>query len=294
RFLHRRTGMKNQFINHRTDIEGFQNMKANDRTCPVHRRHSGDASLTSKPLSGFRLLIASLALAAAAGPARGATQTIVPNRPAAIQAPSAINSSGTPVHTQRLERPDQVPNGLAAPDWGRIWSQIEADEYAIRPARNLSGSAQYEAWNPQEQLHAEFAREGMSVAGRAEAGQAGPWARLVLKGYGYGQELQEALPPALVASGNRIEYRRGTLTEWYVNQRHGVEQGFTLAERPMGLGAEGPLRLELAIEGTLRGELSPDGQRVVLRDGSGGEWMLYSGLKAWDARHQELAAKLEA
>jgi hypothetical protein len=187
-----------------------------------------------------------------------------------------------------------VPDGLAAPDWARIWAQVEADEYAIRPARKPSGSAHYEAWNPQEQLHAEFASEGMSVAGRAEAGQAGPWARLVLKGYGHGQELQEALPPALVASGNRIEYRRGTLTEWYVNQRHGVEQGFTLAERPTGLGDQGPLRLELAIEGTLRGELSPDGQAVVLRDGSGGEWMRYSGLKAWDARHQELAAKLEA
>jgi hypothetical protein len=79
-----------------------------------------------------------------------------------------------------------------------------------------------------------------------------------------------------------------------INQRHGVEQGFTLAERPTGLGDKGPLRLELAIEGTLRGELSPDGQTVVLRDGSGGEWMRYSGLKAWDARHQELGAKLEA
>jgi hypothetical protein len=238
--------------------------------------------------------MASLALAAAAGPARATTQTALPKSPAAIGAPRAINSSGTPVGTQRLERPDQVPNGIAAPDWARIWAQVEADEYAIRSAREPLGSAQYEAWNPQEQLHAEFAREGISVAGRAEAGQAGPWARLVLKGYGYGQQLQEALPPALVASGNRIEYRRGTLTEWYVNQRHGVEQGFTLAERPTGLGDQGPLRLELAIEGTLRGELSPDGQAVVLRDGSGGEWMRYSGLKAWDARHQELVAKLEA
>src|SRR5262249_57935973 len=124
------------------------------------------------------------------------TQTAVPKRPAAIVAPSAINSGGIPVGTQHLDRPDQVPNGLAAPDWGRIWAQVEADEYAIRPARKPSGPAQYEAWNPQEQLHAEFAREGMSVAGRAEAGQSGPWARLVLKGYGYGQELQGALPPA--------------------------------------------------------------------------------------------------
>ena len=152
--------------------------------------------------------MASLALAAAAGTARATTQTAVPNSPAAIGEPSATYSSGTSVGTQRLERPDQVPNGLAAPDWARIWAQVEADEYAIRPARQPSGLAQYEAWNPQEQLHAEFAREGMSVAGRAEAGQSGPCARLVLKGYGYGQQLQEALPPALVVSGNRIEYRR--------------------------------------------------------------------------------------
>jgi hypothetical protein len=206
--------MKNEFINLRTNNQGFQNMKANDRTCPVHRRHTGAASLNSKLVSGLRILMASLALAAAAGPARATTQTAVPNSPAAIGAPSAINSSATPVGTQRLERPDQVPNGIAAPDWARIWPQLEADEYAIRPASKSSGSVQYEAWNPQEQLHAEFATEGLCVARRAEAGQAGPCARLVLKRYGYGQQLQEALPPDLVASGNRIEYRRGTLTEW--------------------------------------------------------------------------------
>src|SRR5690349_6228582 len=92
----------------------FQNRNANHGTPPVNRRHPGDASFTAKPLRGFSLwlLIAALALAASAGPATNTTQTAVPNRPAGIGAARAINSSGTPVGTQRLERPDQVPNGL--------------------------------------------------------------------------------------------------------------------------------------------------------------------------------------
>jgi hypothetical protein len=162
-------------------IQEFQNRKANHGTPPVNPRHPGDAPFAAKPVNGFSLwmLMASLALAASAGLVRAATQTVVPNRPAGVGAPGAINSSGAPVRTQRLERPDQVPNGIAAPDWARIWAQVEADEYAIRPGPKSSGSAPFEAWNPQEQLHAEFAREGLSMTGRAEAGQAGPWVRRV-------------------------------------------------------------------------------------------------------------------
>jgi hypothetical protein len=37
----------------------------------------------------------------------------------------------------------------------------------------------------------------------------------------------------IVAKGNRIEYRRSNIIEWYVNNANGLEQGFTLAA-PMG------------------------------------------------------------
>ena len=34
------------------------------------------------------------------------------------------------------------------------------------------------------------------------------------------------------AEANRVEYRRGEVTEWYVNGPLGLEQGFTLARAP--------------------------------------------------------------
>ena len=43
----------------------------------------------------------------------------------------------------------------------------------------------------------------------------------------------------LVVGANRIEYRRGKLTEWYVNDARGVEQGFILAEAPDGVRPAG-------------------------------------------------------
>jgi hypothetical protein len=72
-----------------------------------------------------------------------------------------------------------------------------------------------------------------------------------LKAYGYGEQLQD-VPPIVSrqVNGNRIEYQRGdragaiaplasrishpALTEWYENKAAGIEQGFTINERPAG------------------------------------------------------------
>jgi len=48
-----------------------------------------------------------------------------------------------------------------------------------------------------------------------------------LNGYGYGKKLNAPAAPKLAGDGTRLEYRRGDLTEWYVNGREGLEQGFT-------------------------------------------------------------------
>ncbi|MGH7821006.1 MAG: hypothetical protein ACREQ9_14675 [Candidatus Binatia bacterium] len=49
-----------------------------------------------------------------------------------------------------------------------------------------------------------------------------------------------------VASESRVEIRRPGFVEWYVNSPEGLEQGFTLSERPAG---EGPLVMEIAVGG---------------------------------------------
>lgn len=59
------------------------------------------------------------------------------------------------------------------------------------------------------------------------------------------------------SAGNRVTYRRGGLTEWYRNGPLGLEQGFTLARRPAGVG-----RLTVAVDAS--GPLSGDGGTALV------------------------------
>jgi hypothetical protein len=72
----------------------------------------------------------------------------------------------------------------------------------------------------------------------------------------------QSAPASIHAAGTRIEYRRGPLTEWYVNARQGLEQGFTLRERPEH-PQRGPLKIELAVSGGLQPALV--GEHIELR-----------------------------
>jgi hypothetical protein len=55
---------------------------------------------------------------------------------------------------------------------------------------------------------------------------------MALRGYGYGGALLSMSAAAPEASANRVEYRRRTLTEWYLNGPIGMGQGFKVAKRP--------------------------------------------------------------
>ena len=112
---------------------------------------------------------------------------------------------------------------------------------------------------------------------------------LHLVAYGYGRYLPAVVSPSPIGAGPRVEYRRGPLTEWYLNDARGLEQGFTLREPPPNPDG-GPLALELAVSGSLIPKLSSDG--IQLRHG-GREVLRYDGLRAWDARGHALAAHME-
>jgi FG-GAP repeat/HYR domain len=116
--------------------------------------------------------------------------------------------------------------------------------------------------------------------------------RLRLKGVGFGEQLAPVAAPELHRQGKRIEYRRGALTEWYVNDKQGLEQGFTLATRPSGATEDARLRLSLAVSGDLKASASADGAVALLKDAKGAVVLRYSDLKAWDAAKRELSAAL--
>jgi uncharacterized repeat protein (TIGR01451 family) len=91
-------------------------------------------------------------------------------------------------------------------------------------------------------------------------------------------ELKEAEPAGVEAHGSRAEIHRGSLTEWYVNDERGLEQGFTLEERPAGTAGD-ELVLELELTGDLMPLVAGNGRRLdLLRPGDPLPVVVYSGL----------------
>jgi hypothetical protein len=80
------------------------------------------------------------------------------------------------------------------------------------------------------------------------------------------------------ASGNRLARKRGVVTEWFVNDARGLEQGWILTA---------PAEIRLRVRGDMKAEVSE--QSV-----SFGGKITYSGLKAWDATGKILSTYFEA
>ncbi|MDD2770485.1 MAG: hypothetical protein PHT19_17335, partial [Methylococcus sp.] len=103
------------------------------------------------------------------------------------------------------------------------------------------GAGHHGALNPENRLALDFDGQGLAVA---PGGKVPGWHwRLQLTGYGTPGHLQPVAPAEAVAAKQRLEYRRGAVTEWYENRPEGLEQGFTLARPPVAGAASIELRL---------------------------------------------------
>jgi hypothetical protein len=115
---------------------------------------------------------------------------------------------------------------------------------------------------------------------------------MTLRGYGYGDAIKAVTKASPKASQNRVEYRRGAVTEWYENGPVGLEQGFILAE-PLGKGNGKPLTIALGLTGDLTALMDGSPTGLKLNDRSGKTILRYAGLTARDASRKDLRAWLE-
>jgi len=142
------------------------------------------------------------------------------------------------------------------------------------------GSDRVEATHPDQDLRVTFDGEAITLADRAGA--------LPVH---VGLQRVDGRAPARAevhAEGNRVELRRGPLTEWYLHGPLGVEQGFTLESAPAGAGSE--LTLEMAVD-CAGYEVTPTGDRG-LRLTSGDRSITVADLFAYDATGRELPARM--
>ena len=141
--------------------------------------------------------------------------------------------------------------------------------------------------NARHRLAADFTPAGVRVRAGTES-----WG-LSLLGYGYSDAPGAAKAVAPQAVANRVEYRRGDLTEWYVNGPLGLEQGFTLAKAP-GKSMGKPLTLAFELSGNLVASAAATGKDAILSRADGTAALRYRGLTAHDATGRELRSWLQA
>ena len=191
-----------------------------------------------------------------------------------------------------------VGSGPGIDDPGGAWlSEVEGRiaraEYEITwqtatVPENLAAS--WHAPNRAQGFRTYFTEAGIRVVPRTAEGSSWEWSPR-LTGWGRPGAVQVVGAARLRPKGNRIDYDRGRLVEWYVNRAQGLEQGFTLAEPP----AEGAQEvwIELALGGTLRPVVSADGQAIDFTTPGGAPVIHYAHLVVSDATGRLLPAWME-
>ena len=124
--------------------------------------------------------------------------------------------------------------------------------YRIRAMNNG-----HDAAIPSQHLAFHFNSEGVDVNRGTTH-----W-RMAMRGYGYGEAIEQVSAAFPEANQNRIAYRRRDLTEWYVNGPLGLEQGFTISQPPRGTRT-GFLTVAMTLSGDLRPAVNQNADGFVV------------------------------
>jgi len=217
--------------------------------------------------------------------------------PEAPPPPAGKGVEDTPV-------PKEIANvpGVTEDWWAQVQARLRSDLYAITAEQAEGEARTYRGYNPDQRFDFTSTAGGVRLAQAASAPEQAtpePGWTLELRTTGYGYQGDVRPLPALAetaSDGNRLEFRHAGLTEWYVNDERGLEQGITLDTPPRGEGEV--LVLELALDTglapTLVGDPSTGAEQVVEFTQPGGNVILlrYSDLYAHDAAGRALPAHM--
>jgi hypothetical protein len=117
---------------------------------------------------------------------------------------------------------------------------------------------------------------------------------IATSGFGRGSISARLVRAAVSANDERVELDHGALTEWFVNEPRGLEQGWTIAQSPTGAAGSGhgePLWLALEFGGDLNARVDASGRALTFVDAAGRARLRYAGLTAFDAACRELESR---
>ena len=254
------------------------------------------------PIYRALTVVTLLVLLLGSAPVTAAPALSTAEGPALSEVAGAVGGSEVGgVHTlgehsaEAVTRPEDIP----ADWWAIVQEDIRRSEYHLRwqDETHLPGvPAAYQAPNRAHNLRTYFTTEGPVLIPRVWAGvETPPW-RWGLRLTAWGREgaLQPVQAATLHPDTNRVEYRRGEVVEWYVNDERGLEQGFTLTAPPESEAStdESHVVLEMAFSGSLALKLTAAGDAVELSTSDGQGVVRYGALHALDATGRELPARI--
>jgi hypothetical protein len=180
---------------------------------------------------------------------------------------------------------ESTPKGLSVSEWSSIREAYDVGRHAVRRQENGT----YAARNPGQRWRTEFDRRGFFV--RPDHGQ---WT--------WGLELQavgthnSSACSHITFRDNKLSYHWGeNVEEWFINDRRGLEQGWTL-QNPLvagniGVAEHRALTLTLKIRGDLSPRISKDHRSIAFQTTAGTAALTYGGLRAWDAAGRTLEVR---
>ncbi|MCK4414564.1 MAG: FG-GAP repeat protein [Candidatus Eisenbacteria sp.] len=180
-----------------------------------------------------------------------------------------------------------LPNAEADERWWQtVCDQIQEEEYNASVA---AGGLQ--APNRANNLRTYFREGGIEVVPRIRGEQSSWRFSWRTSHWGRPGNLAAAVMPESgpVSDGSRVTYARRGLTEWYENGEEGLEQGFTVTERPEG---SGELWIRGEWGGNLRAEMQAEGRAIDFLDEQGVRLLRYGAVHVEDARGAELPSRI--
>jgi len=204
-------------------------------------------------------------------------------------APPVNNRPAGPA--KQITHADDMPAGL----YEALKVAFEKDRalppYQIIPQATVltNCGASYKASNPRQQFQIDFTEEAIWV--KPGERRKSKWELgFSVRAYGYTGDLKPVGAAQLSATANRLDYQRAGLTEWYINDARGLEQGFTLESPPDSRkrADNSLLQIEMSLMGNLHASLAANGQTVNFSDANHCPILGFSKFFAFDARGRNL------
>ena len=231
------------------------------------------------PVSFSTLVIASAAFAAAQLPTNLSQSTTSSALPG-----TAATGTATPALAPGSQA---AATGVAADWWSAVRANLAREEYHVSVS-----DAGLQAPNRAQNLRTYFRDEGIEVVPRTTGEEAPPW-RFTWRTTAFGRGARpEAAAPAVPPrfDGSHVTYDHGAFDEWYENGPQGLEQGFTIREKPPGRGA---LRIVGSFGERLHARFRPDEAAVDFLDVHEAQALRYGALNVRDAAGADVRSRLE-